>query len=101
MGQLKVFTGTYSEIALWFNWRPVGVADLFPIGPFHGVFIPQADPHAYRAALEQHGDVGCRNYAMTTEKQNRAVFLPNMPHQWSYRRAQNQSDVVSHCLYIK
>lgn len=54
-------SGAYSKITLWFNWRPVGVADWFPIGPFHCVLISQTDPHTYRASLEQHGDVGCRN----------------------------------------
>ncbi len=66
--QPEVFTGAYSEIALWFNWRPVGVADWFSIGPFHGVPIPQTNPHTYRASLEQHGDVGCRNDGITTGK---------------------------------
>lgn len=40
IGQPEAFAGAYREIALWFDWRPVGVADCFPIGPFHGVFIP-------------------------------------------------------------
>lgn len=76
--QAEVFTGAYSEVALWFNWRPVGVTDWFPIGPFHGVLIPQTNPHTGRASLEQHGDVGCRNDGMTTGKQKQKhslVFL--------------------------
>lgn len=46
-------------MAFWFYWRPVGVADRFAIGPLHGVLVPQTNPDPHRAALEQHGDVGC------------------------------------------
>lgn len=85
--QLTLFVSTkypaYSQITLWFNRRPVGVADWFPTGPFHCVLIPKTDPHAYRAALEQHGDVGCRNDGMTTgnkkpDIRHKAVFLFHM-----------------------
>ena len=58
----EVLTGAYSEVASWFNWRPVAIA-----GESH-VALPMTDPHTYQASLEQHGDVCCRGECMSTEK---------------------------------